>query len=78
MIAARFVCPTCGKREGVRLVWWSEAAIQLDCLAGECVVLGDSDEQSAANRECLACSSRWVDENARRPGASPSLLALRL
>lgn len=67
MSTIKNVCPSCGKPEGVPLVWGDldllDKPVQDQIGRGEVVCGGDAisfDEHGTMNRECLACGAQWM------------------
>lgn len=61
------VCPHCGKKEGVPLLWGkqrgdaAEKVAQNQLICAGCDIWSALDEGGLANRECLSCGERWVE-----------------
>lgn len=78
MPAIKTICPSCGKPQGVRLVWGDEDLLDVhaqDIIGlGEMVCGGDAisidDAGRSSDQECLCCGTRWTSGEAKILGTS--------
>ena len=67
-VEQKYVCPHCGKKEGLPLHWGKPRGDAAEKAAQNQLICAGCDfwstlEDGVKNRECQACGERWFDRS---------------